>query len=210
MRFLLWLLQESIGKKYIRAKTRTYNWRQLSNISSTQYRKGSQTPAYFRKITNLRQVLDIYSKLNEREKQIINEFFMKNYHVHDWNQRANFVSFMQELHLIIKKKQKGAAISKVDEALLQAAKDIFISDKRNSYYKPLQSSWLISCKYTKSSQRLWVQMKDGHAIYKFMGVPEDAYILLITIAHKAGSFWYKEKYGSKYSTNPQYWIKRGG
>lgn len=210
MRFLLFLLQETLGKKYIRATTRKFNWKQLSNISTTQYRKGSKTPAYFRQIKNLRQVLDIYSKLNEKEKQIINEFFMKKYHTYAWNTKYDFASFMQELHLIIKKKQRGAALTKIDDALIQAAKDIFISNKRTSYYKPLISSWLISCKYTKSSKTLWVHMKDGHAIYKFYGVPEDAYILLITIASKAGTYWYREKYGSKYSLNPQYWIKRGG
>lgn len=69
----------------------------------------------------------------------------------------------------------------------------------------VNSSWILTARYTASTGMLRLTMIRSGKIYKFPKVPRLAYLALISQTAHAGTFWWRNWYW-KYSTNPR-WAK---
>ena len=72
----------------------------------------------------------------------------------------------------------------------------------------VNSSWIISATYQKSSKILILKMVNGvRGGYKFFNVPFWVWVFLTTLPAHAGTQWWHRGLGVQFSSNPSRWIK---
>lgn len=158
---------------------------------------------------NLIQLGNVFSNLTEQQKQQMRKYIIKGVAHQNWKLANEFEQFMGSLNVALRNKATKRGVTWKQQILIDIAKTILIDNKQSQLWTPGRSKWILALKYTASTKKLWVRMIRGTALYKFINVPQEDYLAILTCATTMGTHWWKYWYW-KYSTNPKWkQLKRG-
>lgn len=188
------------NKKKKSTKKNLITPKQINKLSQKDITKLSK------KIT-LKDIVEIYSKINEQQKDQLRRAIYKGVASSNWKLREEYEQFMKSIRVALRKKARNQAMTYNQVKLVEIARDLLINKNQTNKYIPGRSSWIIAIKYTPSSKLMWVKMVRGKVIYKFPNVGDIDYLALITCAGTQGTFWWKEWYW-RFSINASRWNRK--
>lgn len=148
-----------------------------------------------------RRMFSLWKSWNDKQKtQAINNFKK------DMGKNKTLFEYMTNLNrrvnLITTKLAMGKKLTTSQQQFLKDYSEFFVQE--DNIWKPINSSWIISAHYKKSTKIMLVKMVRGKLTYPFYEVPVWVWVHLTTLPSNAGTWWWKE-WIWKYSANNAKW-----
>ena len=160
-----------------------------------------------------KQVERIYKLSGIDRKSQIDKFYRKensdsivdHYQKLKVNRDRDVLKWEQEVNRVTRKIMRRKNLSSNDRELLETHRAFFT---RTHEFKNVNSSWIISVRYLKRSQTLYVRMVRGKLDYPFYDVPFWVYAFLTTLPAGSGKWWWDKGIGIRFSSNPENWVRK--
>lgn len=179
--------------KRVTAKT-TAKRNTFDKINKT-IREGKNSP-----IASHRKMVEIWNSWNQKQKQkAIYKF--KSDAINNKTLAEYFAYINRNVHRITTKMIKGIPLSTLDMKFYLQYLEFFLFEE--NYYSVVNSSWIKSATYQKSTKIMRVTMIRGKLDYPFYNVPIHIWVHLTTLPSHAGTYWW-DKWLWQYSTNKRW------
>lgn len=117
--------------------------------------------------------------------------------------------YTKRMNYISAKMVNGRIPTHKEQELIELHGYFMLAGSKSRIYKPINSSWLESVRYDSLKKIMSIKIQEYGKICKFYNVPIWVYQYLVSVNMNAGTDFWRNNFGLKYSTNPQHWMRKG-